>query len=59
MTNKNKPGFYPVYCCNKFLIEAPANTSVYCPKCSRWQNVTGKKGDKLEGDQECLKQSLI
>ncbi len=57
MTAKaKKPGLYPVFCCGKFLIEAPANTSTYCPHCNRWQNVEGKvKGKLKEGEAVCMK----
>ncbi len=57
MSEKN--GLYDLYCCNKYLCSAPANTSVMCPECNRWQNVAGKGSEKLKGDQECLKQSQI
>jgi len=48
---KSKKGFYPVYCCGNLLCEAPANTSVKCCVCNRWQNVAGSQSEKLKGDQ--------
>ncbi len=47
---RSKKGFYPVHCCDSYLCDAPANTSVCCPKCNRWQNVAGENHNKMEGD---------
>ncbi len=48
---KTRPGFYPVYCCNEYLAEVPASTSVKCPHCNKWQHIEGKHSDKMKGDK--------
>ncbi len=50
MSDKN--GLHDVNCCGQFLCSAPANTSVRCPNCYRWENVPGKNGNKLEEEAE-------